>query len=145
MSIQRTQSPLNEPRIKRMRRMSSADDTEIELGGPREKSEITYYGQSPASLSSQTSWHSDIDHGIKLKTLTKLYIYQSDNIIEICLCCPYRGYRYSWSTFGKHSVLGFGQLLRFDDIWSRATQLCQVPRERARHAVGLCHVRVSRS
>lgn len=66
MSIQRTQSPLNEPRIKRMRRMSSADDTEIDLGGPREKSnsEITYYGQSPASLSSQTSWHSDIDHGI---------------------------------------------------------------------------------
>ncbi|XP_050531234.1 nuclear factor 1 X-type isoform X3 [Daktulosphaira vitifoliae] len=66
MSIQRTQSPLNEPRIKRMRRMSSADDTEIDLGGPREKSnsEITYYSQSPASLSSQTSWHSDIDHGI---------------------------------------------------------------------------------
>lgn len=65
MSIQRTQSPLNEPRIKRMRRMSSAEDTEIDLGGPREKSssEITYYGQSPASLSSQTSWHSDIDHG----------------------------------------------------------------------------------
>lgn len=49
-----------------MRRMSSAEDTEIDLGGPREKSssEITYYGQSPASLSSQTSWHSDIDHGI---------------------------------------------------------------------------------
>ncbi|XP_050439529.1 nuclear factor 1 X-type isoform X2 [Adelges cooleyi] len=66
MSIQRTQSPLNEPRIKRMRRMSSADDAEIDLGGPRDKSnsEITYYGQSPASLSSQTSWHSDIDHGI---------------------------------------------------------------------------------
>lgn len=66
MSIQRTQSPLNEPRIKRMRRMSSAEDAEIDLGGPREKSnsEITYYGQSPASLSSQTSWHSDIDHGI---------------------------------------------------------------------------------
>ncbi|XP_025199574.1 nuclear factor 1 X-type isoform X5 [Melanaphis sacchari] len=66
MSIQRTQSPLNEPRIKRMRRMSSAEDTEIDLGGQRDKSssEITYYGQSPASLSSQTSWHSDIDHGI---------------------------------------------------------------------------------
>lgn len=66
MSIQRTQSPLNEPRIKRMRRMSSAEDTEIDLGNTREKSssEITYYGQSPASLSSQTSWHSDIDHGI---------------------------------------------------------------------------------
>ncbi|VVC45828.1 Hypothetical protein CINCED_3A011419 [Cinara cedri] len=66
MTIQRTQSPLNEPRIKRMRRMSSTDDTEIDLGGQREKSssEITYYGQSPASLSSQTSWHSDIDHGI---------------------------------------------------------------------------------
>lgn len=48
--------------------MSSAEDTEIDLGGQRDKSnsEITYYGQSPASLSSQTSWHSDIDHGIFL-------------------------------------------------------------------------------
>jgi len=55
-----------------MRRMSSADDTEIDLGGPREKSgsEIAYYGQSPASLSSQTSWHSDIDHGIHI-TITR--------------------------------------------------------------------------
>lgn len=38
----------------------------MDLGGSREKgtaSEVTYYGQSPASLSSQTSWHSDVDHG----------------------------------------------------------------------------------
>lgn len=30
-------------------------------GGP--PGEMAYYGQSPASLSSQTSWHSDVDHG----------------------------------------------------------------------------------
>ena len=33
-------------------------------GGGRDKAtEVAYYGQSPASLSSQTSWHSDVDHG----------------------------------------------------------------------------------
>lgn len=52
--------------------MSSAEDTEIDLGGSREKSEITYYGQSPASLSSQTSWHSDIDHGIYINFIRNI-------------------------------------------------------------------------
>lgn len=88
MSIQRTQSPLNEPRIKRMRRMSSAEDTEIDLGGQRDKSnsEITYYGQSPASLSSQTSWHSDIDHGIFLYS----FVYFNRNRIRSKLLKKYK-------------------------------------------------------
>lgn len=66
------QSP-GEPRSKRVRRLSSAEE-EIELGGtgtnasrPVDKNQpapdVTYYGQSPASLSSQTSWHSDVEHG----------------------------------------------------------------------------------
>lgn len=55
-----TQSP-GEPRIKKLRRLSSTED-EMEL--VRDKSgEVPYYGQSPASLSSQTSWHSDVEHG----------------------------------------------------------------------------------
>lgn len=47
-----------------MRRLSSTEE-EMDLGG-REKGpsgEVPYYSQSPASLSSQTSWHSDVDHG----------------------------------------------------------------------------------
>ncbi|BES90693.1 Mesencephalic astrocyte-derived neurotrophic factor homolog [Nesidiocoris tenuis] len=67
------QSP-GEPRSKRVRRLSSAEE-EIELGGtgtnasrPVDKNQpapdVTYYGQSPASLSSQTSWHSDVEHGL---------------------------------------------------------------------------------
>lgn len=61
-----TQSP-GEPRNKRMRRMSSTEE-EMDLGVARESkptvgTEVTYYGQSPASLSSQTSWHSDVEHG----------------------------------------------------------------------------------
>ncbi|XP_014250410.1 nuclear factor 1 C-type isoform X1 [Cimex lectularius] len=66
------QSP-GEPRSKRVRRLSSAEE-EIELGSgggaatssSREKAqtEVGYYGQSPASLSSQTSWHSDVEHGL---------------------------------------------------------------------------------
>ena len=47
-------SPL-EPRPKRVRRISSAED---EL----EKAELTYYNQSPASMSTHT-WHPDLDHG----------------------------------------------------------------------------------
>uniref|UniRef100_A0A8D8X2D3 Nuclear factor 1 n=1 Tax=Cacopsylla melanoneura TaxID=428564 RepID=A0A8D8X2D3_9HEMI len=62
-----TQSP-GEPRNKRMRRMSSTEE-EMDLGVGREAkptvgTEVTYYGQSPASLSSQTSWHSDVEHGL---------------------------------------------------------------------------------
>uniref|UniRef100_A0A8D8T0X8 Nuclear factor 1 X-type n=1 Tax=Cacopsylla melanoneura TaxID=428564 RepID=A0A8D8T0X8_9HEMI len=62
-----TQSP-GEPRNKRMRRMSSTEE-EMDLGVGREAkptvgTEVTYYGQSPASLSSQTSWHSDVEHEI---------------------------------------------------------------------------------
>ncbi|XP_026678190.1 uncharacterized protein LOC103507772 [Diaphorina citri] len=62
-----TQSP-GEPRNKRMRRMSSTEE-EMDLGVARESkptvgTEVTYYGQSPASLSSQTSWHSDVEHGL---------------------------------------------------------------------------------
>ncbi len=62
MPLQRTQSP-NEPRNKRMRRISSAEE-EMELSAREQKHEVAYYGQSPASLSSQTSWHSsDVEHG----------------------------------------------------------------------------------
>nr|XP_018914767.1 PREDICTED: nuclear factor 1 X-type isoform X3 [Bemisia tabaci] len=57
-----TGSPGEEPRVKRMRRMSSAEE-EMELGRET-KPEVAYYGQSPASLSSQTSWHSDVEHGL---------------------------------------------------------------------------------
>lgn len=49
-----------EHRSKR-RRLSSEEDP-LDVG--REKgNEVTYYGQSPASLSSQASWHSEVDHG----------------------------------------------------------------------------------
>lgn len=66
MSLQRTQSP-NEPRNKRMRRLSSAEE-EMDLAARDQKVEVAYYGQSPASLSSQTSWHSsDVEHGKGLK------------------------------------------------------------------------------
>ncbi|CAG7785224.1 unnamed protein product [Allacma fusca] len=55
-------SPQTEHRSKR-RRLSSEDDP-LDVGGGRDKSnEVAYYGQSPASLSSQTSWHSEVDHG----------------------------------------------------------------------------------
>ncbi|XKL65791.1 hypothetical protein PGB90_009211 [Kerria lacca] len=63
MSLQRTQSP-NEPRNKRMRRLSPAEE-EMELSTRDQKNEVAYYGQSPASLSNQTGWHSsDVDHGL---------------------------------------------------------------------------------
>ncbi|XP_065220450.1 nuclear factor 1 X-type isoform X10 [Planococcus citri] len=64
MSLQRTQSP-NEIRNKRMRRLSSAEE-EMELNArDKTNTEVAFYGQSPASLSSQTSWHSsDVEHGL---------------------------------------------------------------------------------
>ncbi|XP_063219947.1 nuclear factor 1 X-type isoform X5 [Bacillus rossius redtenbacheri] len=63
-----SQSPAGEPRNKRLRRLSSTDE-DMEIGsasGGRDKGggEVAYYGQSPASLSSQASWHSDVDHGL---------------------------------------------------------------------------------
>ncbi|XP_071440189.1 nuclear factor 1 X-type isoform X3 [Hetaerina americana] len=70
-----SQSPGGEPRNKRLRRLSSTEE-EMDLGGGgggnggpppsgRDKGgDVPYYGQSPASLSSQASWHSDVDHGI---------------------------------------------------------------------------------
>lgn len=55
-------SPTSEHRSKR-RRLSSEEDP-LDVGGGRDKNnEVTYYGQSPASLSSQASWHSEVDHG----------------------------------------------------------------------------------
>ncbi|KAK7790619.1 hypothetical protein R5R35_005602 [Gryllus longicercus] len=63
LSLPRSSQSPSEPRHKRPRRLSSTED-DMELG-PRDKgSEVAYYGQSPASLSSQTSWHSDVDHGL---------------------------------------------------------------------------------
>jgi hypothetical protein len=54
----------------------------MDLGAGRDKGtgEVAYYGQSPASLSSQTSWHSDVDHGglgtlIFLSLITPINIY----------------------------------------------------------------------
>ncbi|XP_046682146.1 nuclear factor 1 X-type-like isoform X3 [Homalodisca vitripennis] len=64
LSLPRNAQSPSEPRNKRLRRLSSTEE-ELELGGGREKGpggEVAYYGQSPASLSSQTSWHSDVDH-----------------------------------------------------------------------------------
>ncbi|CAG2053180.1 unnamed protein product [Timema podura] len=60
-----SQSPGGEPRNKRLRRLSSTEE-DMDMGaGGRDKGggDVSYYGQSPASLSSQTSWHSDVDHG----------------------------------------------------------------------------------
>lgn len=67
LSLPRSSHSPGEPRTKRLRRLSSNEE-EMELGPPtgggRDKAtEVAYYGQSPASLSSQASWHSDVDHG----------------------------------------------------------------------------------
>ena len=64
LSLPRSSQSPGEPRNKRLRRLSSTEE-EMDLGTGRDKStgEVAYYGQSPASLSSQTSWHSDVDHG----------------------------------------------------------------------------------
>ena len=64
MSLPRSSQSPGEPRNKRLRRLSSTEE-EMDLGTGRDKGagEVAYYGQSPASLSSQTSWHSDVDHG----------------------------------------------------------------------------------
>lgn len=83
-----TQSP-NEPRTKRVRRLSSAEE-EMDLGssggGSREKqgtggpAEVGYYGQSPASLSSQASWHSDVEHGELLILISHFIILHLFNL-----------------------------------------------------------------
>lgn len=72
LSLPRSSQSPGEPRNKRLRRLSSTEE-EMDLGAGRDKGtgEVAYYGQSPASLSSQTSWHSDVDHG-GLGTLTFL-------------------------------------------------------------------------
>lgn len=60
LSMGRTHDPHSplEPRNKRIRRLSSEEDN------MDNKTELTYYTQSPGSLSSHTSsWHSDMDHG----------------------------------------------------------------------------------
>jgi hypothetical protein len=71
MSLPRSSQSPGEPRNKRLRRLSSTEE-EMELSagasGPgrgvdKSGADVAYYGQSPASLSSQTSWHSDVDHG----------------------------------------------------------------------------------
>ncbi|XP_021922791.1 nuclear factor 1 A-type isoform X4 [Zootermopsis nevadensis] len=64
LSLPRSSQSPGEPRNKRLRRLSSTEE-EMDLGAGRDKGagEVAYYGQSPASLSSQTSWHSDVDHG----------------------------------------------------------------------------------
>ncbi|XP_023722351.1 nuclear factor 1 X-type isoform X11 [Cryptotermes secundus] len=65
LSLPRSSQSPGEPRNKRLRRLSSTEE-EMDLGAGRDKGtgEVAYYGQSPASLSSQTSWHSDVDHGL---------------------------------------------------------------------------------
>ena len=81
---------------KRLRRMSSTeDDMDVVTGssgggggggtsssiiirggggGNSEKgpsaADLSYYGQSPNSLSNQTSWHSEMDHGESLNTIS---------------------------------------------------------------------------
>ena len=49
-------SPAAEPRVKRVRRLSSEEERD-------RQAEMSYYGQSPVSLASQGSWHADVDHG----------------------------------------------------------------------------------
>jgi len=84
MSLPRSSQSPGEPRNKRLRRLSSTEE-EMELGagaaGPgrgvdKGGAEVTYYGQSPASLSSQASWHSDVDHGTYPKKT--LYVQKSE-------------------------------------------------------------------
>jgi len=81
LSLPRSSQSPGEPRNKRLRRLSSTEE-EMDLGAGRDKGtgEVAYYGQSPASLSSQTSWHSDVDHG-GLGTLTFLSL-----VILINIC-----------------------------------------------------------
>nr|CAD7392252.1 unnamed protein product [Timema cristinae] len=72
-----SQSPGGEPRNKRLRRLSSTEE-DMDMGaGGRDKGggDVSYYGQSPASLSSQTSWHSDVDHAVELNTTSELANY----------------------------------------------------------------------
>ncbi|XP_066997225.1 nuclear factor 1 X-type isoform X2 [Anabrus simplex] len=61
LSLPRSSQSPGEPRHKRPRRLSSTEE-DMDLGGRDKAGEVAYYGQSPASLSSQTSWHSDVDH-----------------------------------------------------------------------------------
>jgi hypothetical protein len=57
-------SPTTEHRSKRRRLSSEEDPLDVGGSGGRDKgNEVAYYGQSPASLSSGTSWHSEVDHG----------------------------------------------------------------------------------
>lgn len=91
LSLPRSSQSPGEPRNKRLRRLSSTEE-EMDLGAGRDKGtgEVAYYGQSPASLSSQTSWHSDVDHG-GLGTLTFLSL-----VILINIC------RYKFFLFWFH-------------------------------------------
>jgi len=76
-----SQSPIDQ-RSKRLRRLSSNDDNDngmevTSVAGPGSilpsssvrgpdkagPADMSYYGHSPTSLSNQTSWHSELDHG----------------------------------------------------------------------------------
>jgi hypothetical protein len=87
LSLPRSSQSPGEPRNKRLRRLSSTEE-EMDLGAGRDKGagEVAYYGQSPASLSSQTSWHSDVDHG-GLGTLTFVLFIASINIYMHKIFC----------------------------------------------------------
>jgi hypothetical protein len=80
LSLPRSSQSPGEPRNKRLRRLSSTEE-EMDLGTGRDKGEVAYYGQSPASLSSQTSWHSDVDHG----GLDILIFVSSITLVNICI------------------------------------------------------------
>jgi len=77
-----SQSPIDQ-RSKRLRRLSSNDDNDngmevTSVAGPGSilpsssvrgpdkagPADMSYYGHSPTSLSNQTSWHSELDHGL---------------------------------------------------------------------------------
>ncbi|XP_049846308.1 nuclear factor 1 X-type isoform X15 [Schistocerca gregaria] len=63
LSLPRSSHSPGEPRHKRPRSLSSTEE-DMDLAN-REKGDVSYYGQSPASLSSQASWQSDVDHGLQ--------------------------------------------------------------------------------
>lgn len=99
LSLPRSSQSPGEPRNKRLRRLSSTEE-EMDLGAGRDKGtgEVTYYGQSPASLSSQTSWHSDVDHG-GLGTLTFL------SLIILINICMYESFLLSFHLYTSSYVV----------------------------------------
>ncbi|XP_046986719.1 nuclear factor 1 X-type isoform X2 [Schistocerca americana] len=93
LSLPRSSHSPGEPRHKRPRSLSSTEE-DMDLAN-REKGDVSYYGQSPASLSSQASWQSDVDHGQPLHLVhagkvAKAVLRASDTNKDPSLCSHLR-------------------------------------------------------